>query len=102
MGRHLRGGEASRLHHIFALLHQLIRALASGGEIAAADLVAKLGAKAETARELAYRLFTLCERKKRAADALAYNGAGAELAGDRAADPRGPQSRTHRARSVRR
>ena len=36
--------------------------------------IAKLGAKAEVARELAYRLYTLCERKKRAAEALAYNG----------------------------
>jgi putative DNA methylase len=56
------------------IVHQLIRALASGGEGAAAGLVAKLGAKAEIARELAYRLYTLCERKKRAAEALAYNG----------------------------
>ncbi|MCG3202827.1 MAG: hypothetical protein NFCOHLIN_02713 [Gammaproteobacteria bacterium] len=56
------------------VVHQLIRVLASGGEGAAAGLVAKLGAKAEIARELAYRLYTLCERKKRAADALAYNG----------------------------
>jgi putative DNA methylase len=48
--------------------------LASGGEGAAAGLVAKLGAKSEIARELAYRLYTLCERKKRAAEALAYNG----------------------------
>ena len=52
----------------------MIRVLASGGEAAAADLVAKLGAKAEIARELAYRLYALCERKKRAAEALAYNG----------------------------
>jgi putative DNA methylase len=37
-------------------------------------LVARLGSKAETARELAYRLYTLCERKKRAAEAMAYNG----------------------------
>ena len=56
------------------IVHQLIRVLASGGEGAAAELVAKLGAKAEIARELAYRLYTLCERKKRAAEALAYNG----------------------------
>jgi len=56
------------------IVHHLIRVLASGGEGAAAELVAKLGAKAEVARELAYRLYTLCERKKRAADALAYNG----------------------------
>ena len=48
--------------------------LAAGGESAAADLVAKLGARAEVARELAYRLYTLCERRKRAAEALAYNG----------------------------
>ena len=55
-------------------VHHLIRVLASGGESAASELVAKLGTKAETARELAYRLYTLCERKKRANEALAYNG----------------------------
>jgi len=56
------------------IVHHLIRVLASGGEGVAAELVAKLGAKAEIARELAYRLYTLCERKKRATEALAYNG----------------------------
>lgn len=56
------------------MVHHLIRALNAGGEGAAADLVAKLGAKAEMARELAYRLYVISERKKRAADALAYNG----------------------------
>ena len=56
------------------MVHHLIRVLASGGEGAAAALVPKLGAKAEIARELAYRLYTICERKKRAAEALAYNG----------------------------
>lgn len=55
-------------------VHQLIRALESGGEAAAAELVAKLRSKAELARELCYRLYTLCERKKRAAEALSYNG----------------------------
>lgn len=55
-------------------VHHLIRALGHGGEPAAAALVGKLGAKAEIARELCYRLYTLCERKKRAADAMAYNG----------------------------
>jgi len=55
-------------------VHQLIRALESGGEPAAAELVAKLGSKAELARELCYRLYTLCERKKRAVEALSYNG----------------------------
>jgi putative DNA methylase len=55
-------------------VHHLIRALEAGGEDAAAELVTKLGGKAEVGRELAYRLYTLCERKKRAAEALAYNG----------------------------
>jgi putative DNA methylase len=56
------------------VVHHLIRVLGGGGESAAADLVGKLGARAEPARELAYRLYTICERKKRAAEALAYNG----------------------------
>jgi putative DNA methylase len=56
------------------VVHQLIRTLEAGGEGAAASLVGKLGSKAEAARELAYRLYTVCERKKRAAEALSYNG----------------------------
>jgi putative DNA methylase len=56
------------------IVHHLIRVLEGGGEGAAAELVAKLGAKAEVARELAYRLYVLCERKKRTSEALAYNG----------------------------
>ena len=55
------------------MVHQLIRVLEAGGEGAAATLVAKLGSQAETARELCYRLYTLCERKKRANEAMAYN-----------------------------
>ncbi len=52
----------------------MIRVLEAGGESAVAALVAKLGSKAEIARELAYRLYTLCERKKRAKEASSYNG----------------------------
>ena len=55
------------------MVHHLIRVLESGGETAAAELAATLGAAAETARELCYRLYTLCERSKRAAEALSYN-----------------------------
>jgi putative DNA methylase len=54
-------------------VHHLVRALETGGEQAAATLVARLGARAEVARELAYRLYTVCERKNRAAEALQYN-----------------------------
>ena len=55
-------------------VHHLIRVLESDGEQGAADLVAKLGGMADTARELCYRLYTVCERQKRAGDALSYNG----------------------------
>ena len=59
---------------IWEIVHHLIRLLEAGGEGAAAQLAARLGAKAEVARELAYRLYTVAERKKRAAEALSYNG----------------------------
>jgi putative DNA methylase len=52
----------------------LIRALDKEGESGAAALLHKLGGVAETARDLAYRLYTICERKKWAEEALAYNG----------------------------
>ena len=55
-------------------VHHLIRVLEKEAEPAAAALVTKLGSKAEIARELAYRLYTLCERKKRTVEALSYNG----------------------------
>lgn len=58
---------------VWEMVHHLIRVLGAGGESAAAKMVAKLGSKADTARELAYLLYTLCERKKRAQEALAYN-----------------------------
>ena len=58
---------------IWEAVHHLVHALDTGGETAAANLVRQLGGIAETARELAYRLYTVCERKKRPAEALSYN-----------------------------
>jgi putative DNA methylase len=55
------------------MVHHLIRVLESGGEQAAAVLLAKIGTKSEAARELCYRLYSLCERKRRATEALSYN-----------------------------
>ncbi|MEZ5098672.1 MAG: DUF1156 domain-containing protein [Thermoleophilia bacterium] len=55
-------------------VHHLVRELEGQGEAAAAELLAKLGAQGEPARELCYRLYTMCERKKRAKEALSYNG----------------------------
>ena len=59
---------------VWEAVHHLVHALESGGESAAATLVRQLGGVAETARELAYRLYTVCERKNRAEEARAYNG----------------------------
>ena len=56
------------------IVHHLVRLLEAAGESGAATLLPKLGVRAEAARELAYRLFNLCERKRRATEALAYNG----------------------------
>ena len=51
----------------------LIRRLETEGEDAAAELLRRVGGLGEPARELAYRLYTTCERKGWAQDALAYN-----------------------------
>jgi putative DNA methylase len=52
----------------------LIGALETGGEASAAELLHQVGGGlGETARELAYRLYTICERKKWPKEALAYN-----------------------------
>jgi len=58
---------------VWEMVHHLVRVLEAGGEQAAAALLARLGGRADVARELCYRLYTLCERKKRAAEALSYN-----------------------------
>lgn len=59
---------------IWEALHHLIRALKrDGGETASGALLAALGGKAEAVRQLAYRLYTLCERLGQAEDARAYN-----------------------------
>ena len=59
---------------VWEAVHYLVHALESGGDSGAAELVHQLGGLAETARELAYRLYTICERKNRAEEARSYNG----------------------------
>ena len=58
---------------VWEALHHLIRALQSGGESAAGALYAKMPARMEAIRQLAYRLYTLCERQGWAEEARAYN-----------------------------
>ncbi len=59
---------------VWETVQHLIHTLETKGEAEAATLVNKLGGIAETARELAYRLYSICERQKWADEALAYNG----------------------------
>ena len=55
--------------------HHLIRVLENSGETAAASLLQKLGSSVgEVGRELSYRLYQTCERKKLAKEAQKYNG----------------------------
>lgn len=58
---------------IWEALHHMIRAIQSGGENVAGELLSHMPARAESMRQLAYRLYTLCERKGWAEDARAYN-----------------------------
>ncbi|MYH63085.1 MAG: DUF1156 domain-containing protein [Caldilineaceae bacterium SB0675_bin_29] len=58
---------------VWEVVHHLIRVHSLSGEEEAAELLAKLRADAESARELAYRLYRICEQKNRAQEALGYN-----------------------------
>jgi putative DNA methylase len=58
---------------VWEVTHQLIRTLDKDGEAGAAALLRKVGALGETARDLAYRLYGVCERKKWSQEGLAYN-----------------------------
>ena len=58
---------------IWEATHQLIRALRNGGEKESGFLLSRLPGKTEQIRQLAYRLYTLCERQGWAEEARAYN-----------------------------
>ena len=60
---------------VWEMTHHLLRVFfhEKAGDLATAELLTKLGPNSELARDLAYQLFHLCERKKRPQEALAYN-----------------------------
>jgi putative DNA methylase len=60
---------------VWQVLHEMIAAQRVGGDSLAARIYAhpKTAGKVEAARQLAYRLYTLCERANRAEDARRYN-----------------------------
>ncbi len=59
---------------VWECTQHLIKRLEEQGEATAADLLHKMGPRAEAARTLAYRLYTHCERTGNAEEARAYNG----------------------------
>ena len=65
--------QTDRRRTVWEMVHHLIRVHGQGGEMEAAQLLAKMPADAESARELAYRLYRICEQKNRAQEALGYN-----------------------------
>lgn len=58
---------------VWEACHQMIRRLNNSGELSAGELLAKMPEKGEAIRQLAYHMYTLCERKKWAEEARAYN-----------------------------
>ncbi len=58
---------------IWEALHQLIRAFKTDGESGSGQILGVIKDKTEAIRQLAYRLYTLCERHGWAEDARAYN-----------------------------
>lgn len=58
---------------IWEALHQLIRVFKTDGETGAGTVLSVIEDKGEAVRQLAYRLYTLCERAGWAEDARAYN-----------------------------
>ena len=58
---------------VWEVAHHLIHRIHHDGEAAAAALLGAVGGHGEAAKELAYRLYLVCERKGWAAEALDYN-----------------------------
>jgi putative DNA methylase len=76
---------------VWEALHQLIRNLNMHGEQSAGALLARMSTVSGPVRTLAYRLYTLCERKGLAEDARPYNELiGAWAAIEVVADEIGP------------
>jgi putative DNA methylase len=83
---------------VWEMTHHLVRVYVheKKGDATTAALLKRLGSKADVARDLAYKLFTVCENKKWSKDAQAYNAlvmGWPELIrlARQAAQPKGPE-----------
>lgn len=59
---------------IWEVVHHLVSGHEAEGTAGAARLLRRVGALAEAARDLAYRLYTVCERRQWSKDGQGYNG----------------------------
>jgi putative DNA methylase len=62
-------------HSIWEMTHHLIRIyhIEQKGEMTTAEFLRMLGSAGEAARDLAYQLFAICEKKKYSQEAQGYN-----------------------------
>lgn len=66
--------QSDRRFATWEAVHHLVRVLQDSGESAAGELQAQIGpSSAEKVRELAYRLYAICEHKGWSKEALSYN-----------------------------
>jgi len=80
---------------VWEALHHLIRLFNQEGDAGAAKVLAATANKAESMRQLGYRLYTLCERKGWAEDARAYNEVITGWTGVESAAAKLPGAGTH-------
>jgi putative DNA methylase len=67
--------ETDKRLNVWEMTHHLVRVYVheKKGDTVTAALLRRLGSKADVARDLAYKLFTVCENKKWSKEAQAYN-----------------------------
>ena len=59
---------------VWEVMQRMLHELLNGkGDTGAGDILRRTSTQGEAARDLAYRLYTVCERKGWASEALAYN-----------------------------
>jgi putative DNA methylase len=67
--------ETDRHVTVWGMTHHLLRLYQyeGAGDVVTSNLLRKCGSNGEAARDLAYRLFKLCEKKKLSREAVGYN-----------------------------
>ena len=64
---------------VWETTHHLVRVHEQGGDSAAPDIMAHMGADAETSRDLAYRLYRICDLRKPSSRGVGLQRPGPQL-----------------------